>query len=443
MSAVNGNRQAGLFAAEAEGPFAGVVLNRPVDQVFTYRVPARLAGRLAIGSRVRVPLGRGNNPAVGYCVRLDAAPPDDGFDPERVKDLLDVLDEPPLIDDRMLDLTRWMGGYYACSWGQALDAVVPAGVKKGAGTQIRTCLVVPPEVLHRGIPSDLPSKQAEALALLFRSTEPLTVSDVCRLTKCTTAPISSLRKRGLVRAVKRRMDRPIAPEEAAPEPSRDAARPDRRAARGARRPDARPGWRRLRRVPVTRRHRQRQDRGVPQRHRARGGPGTRGDRAGPRDQPDAADDPPVPPALSEGRRPAQPPQRRRAAPALEGDRRGRDPGGRRRAFGGLRPDAAARADRDRRGARINVQAGDRPALPRARCRREAGAARRRVRDPRLGHPGAGNLAKLRGRALHPADPLEARGRPPDAARSRSSTSGTRSPRRAIPSAASPAPCGAR
>ena len=30
----------------------------------------------------------------------------------------------------MLELTRWMAGYYACSWGQALDAVVPAGVQE-------------------------------------------------------------------------------------------------------------------------------------------------------------------------------------------------------------------------------------------------------------------------------------------------------------------------
>ena len=49
----------------------------------------------------------------------------------------------------MLELTRWMAGYYACSWGQALDAVVPAGVKKQAGTRVGTFLVVPEEVRER------------------------------------------------------------------------------------------------------------------------------------------------------------------------------------------------------------------------------------------------------------------------------------------------------
>ena len=69
---------------------------------------------------------------------------------------------------------------------------------------------------------------------------------------------------------------------------------------------------------------------------ASGGARARGDRAGPRDQPDAADDPPVPPAVRPGRRAAQPPERRRAASALAEHRLGRGPGRRRRPVGGLR-----------------------------------------------------------------------------------------------------------
>ncbi|HEX8202196.1 MAG TPA: primosomal protein N', partial [Isosphaeraceae bacterium] len=130
MSDVNGKRQAALFAAEAEGPFAGVVFNRPLDAVFSYRIPPRWRSKLQPGQRVLVPLGKGNAPAVGYCVRIEETAE---VEPGRIKDVLDVLDDPPLIDPAMLELTRWMAGYYACSWGQALDAVVPAGVKKGAG----------------------------------------------------------------------------------------------------------------------------------------------------------------------------------------------------------------------------------------------------------------------------------------------------------------------
>src|SRR3954469_9266358 len=185
MSAVNGKHQGALFAVERDGPFAGVVLNRPLDTVLTYRVPPRLREKLRPGGRVSVPLGKGNQPAVGYCVRIDETAE---VEPGRIKDVLDVLDDPPLIDPPMLELTRWMAGYYACSWGQALDAVVPAGVKKGAGTQIKTCLTVPDEVKLARETLDLPTKQAEVLALLCRSEVPLTVADACRLARCATGP---------------------------------------------------------------------------------------------------------------------------------------------------------------------------------------------------------------------------------------------------------------
>ncbi|MBX6315575.1 MAG: primosomal protein N', partial [Isosphaeraceae bacterium] len=187
--------------------------------VLTYRVPKRLMGKLRPGGRVSVPLGKGNQPAVGYCVRIDEVP-DGGIEPGRIKDLIDVLDDPPLIDGAMLELTRWMASYYCCSWGQALDAVVPAGVKKGAGTQVRTVLVVPEEVKLARDTLKLPPKQAEVLALLCRSDEPLTIADACRLTRCGTAVLLALRRQGLVHTAKRRMSRVAPPEEAGPEAPR-------------------------------------------------------------------------------------------------------------------------------------------------------------------------------------------------------------------------------
>jgi primosomal protein N' (replication factor Y) len=222
MSLVNAKRQASWFAVDAEeapsardGAYAGVVFNRPVDQVFTYRVPPRLGGAVRRGQRVRVPLGRGSQPAIGYCVRLDAAPPA-GLAPARIKDVLDALDDPPLIDAAMLELTRWLAGYYACSWGQALDAAVPAGVKKQAGTRVGTFLTVPDEVRLALSSLTLPPQQAEALAVLCRSAEPLTASDLGRMARCGVAVVAALRRRGYVHTVKRRL-------RARPEPEPDEA----------------------------------------------------------------------------------------------------------------------------------------------------------------------------------------------------------------------------
>ena len=132
--------------ADAEGPFAGVVFNRPIDQVLTYRVPRRLrADHPDRGSGCACRWVGATTRRLATACGSTPQPPGD-LDPARIKDVVEVLDPLPLIDDKMLDLTRWMADYYACSWGQALDAVVPAGVKKHAGTRIGTFLIVPEEI---------------------------------------------------------------------------------------------------------------------------------------------------------------------------------------------------------------------------------------------------------------------------------------------------------
>ena len=186
----------------------GVVFNRPIEQVFTYHVPIRLSRIIQAGQRVRVPLGRGDRSTVGYCVWVDPQPPGD-IEPSRIKEVVEVLDPLPLIDRKMLELTRWMANYYACSWGQALDAVVPAGVKKHAGTRIGTFLVVPEETREAlrdaAKKPPLTPKQSAVLDVLCRADEPLTTADVRRLAKCTDVPIQSLKKQGLLHTVKKRL----------------------------------------------------------------------------------------------------------------------------------------------------------------------------------------------------------------------------------------------
>jgi primosomal protein N' (replication factor Y) len=194
---------------EASGAsFVGVVVSRPIDQVLTYRAPAYTSCAIQPGQRVRVPLGRGNRLAVGYCVSTDLTPPE-GLDSRRLKEIAEVLDPVPLIDANMLALTRWMAEYYMCSWGQALDSAVPAGVRSHSGTKVGTFLLVPEEtrqaLKEQALRPKLSPKQAAALEVLCRTDEPLTLSDVCRRARCTSAPVLALRRQGLVHSVRKRL----------------------------------------------------------------------------------------------------------------------------------------------------------------------------------------------------------------------------------------------
>jgi len=100
-----------------------VVLLRPLDQAFTYRVPDALVNAAQVGSRVLVPFR--DRRLTGVIV--GEGPPPDTLD-FAVKDVLDVLDNVPTCTDDVLALTEWIADYYVCSWGEALKAALPAGI---------------------------------------------------------------------------------------------------------------------------------------------------------------------------------------------------------------------------------------------------------------------------------------------------------------------------
>ena len=182
--------------------FADVALDLAVDQTFTYRVPESLRELVVPGRRVRVPFR--NRSAIGYCVGLA-----DSTDLKRVLEIEHVMDDDPLISPQMLELTKWMAEYYACSWGQALDAALPGGVKRG--TEQRTETIVHPAVMIDDVRTKIEElerrspKQARALEVLSMLDHEATVEELARLADCTRAPIQALYKKKLVQFVHRKI----------------------------------------------------------------------------------------------------------------------------------------------------------------------------------------------------------------------------------------------
>ncbi|AMV20308.1 primosomal protein N' [Planctomyces sp. SH-PL14] len=187
-------------AAEEDRLVAAIVINRPVDTVFHYLVPQELRDLIQPGQRVRVPFGKGDQPTVGYCVDVTPTAPTS----KRLKTVLEILDREPLLSRPMLELTRWIGERYLCSWGQVLESVVPAGVKKQAGTREIVCYEAAHE-LQNGLDAlSLPAKQKRILDVLLHAGEPLAVDELSRRADCGTGPIRTLREKRLIIPVKRR-----------------------------------------------------------------------------------------------------------------------------------------------------------------------------------------------------------------------------------------------
>ncbi len=98
--------------------FAHVVIPSPVKDPLIYSVPSALEARLATGMRVLVPLGKRKvtGVVVGFSAQTSL---------EKVREILDVLDDRPILDSSLLKLCDWITKYYASSLGEVLSTVLP------------------------------------------------------------------------------------------------------------------------------------------------------------------------------------------------------------------------------------------------------------------------------------------------------------------------------
>ncbi|NQT15595.1 MAG: DEAD/DEAH box helicase family protein, partial [Planctomycetes bacterium] len=197
------DHQRSLFETEAtpweevegsEELVATVVFATGPSGQFDYAVDDRLAEQVEAGRRVRVPLGRSNRILTGYCVQVAMRP----TGRQSLKPVKGVVDHRSLLSPSMLRLTEWIAEHYLCPWGQVLEAVVPAGVRGQAGTRTSKVLSVAPEVAGKLGALKLPEKQALVMKVLAEASEPLIATELARAAKCTLAPITALKRKGLI-----------------------------------------------------------------------------------------------------------------------------------------------------------------------------------------------------------------------------------------------------
>ncbi len=109
--------------------YASVIIDishENVDRIFTYRIPEDLAGKIKIGTRVRVPFGNSDRRRSGYVV--DITDKAGGYDPGKLKSIEGVVEKSVDADSRLIELAWWMKERYGSTMNQALKAVLP--VKK-------------------------------------------------------------------------------------------------------------------------------------------------------------------------------------------------------------------------------------------------------------------------------------------------------------------------
>src|SRR5271154_7555716 len=105
--------------------FCDVALPVPLDQVFTYAVNGAMSGNgPVVGARVLVPFS--GQRLMGVVVRVHDDAPKDDFE---VKPVQQVLDDAALLPDELMELARWIAGYYVAPLGEVLRGMLPLGAE--------------------------------------------------------------------------------------------------------------------------------------------------------------------------------------------------------------------------------------------------------------------------------------------------------------------------
>ena len=101
---------------------AKIVVDIALDREFDYSVPPELQAAIVPGVRVIVPFGKSRT--AGYVVGVS-----DKSERTDLKSVASLIGDKPFVNEKILQLARWIGEYYCASVEQAIRAVLPAPVR--------------------------------------------------------------------------------------------------------------------------------------------------------------------------------------------------------------------------------------------------------------------------------------------------------------------------
>lgn len=163
-----------------------VALGLPRLSPLTYHSPIPVH----VGSRVLVPVGK--RIVTGMVVGME---PDYA---EETRNIIEVLDETPLMPSAILELTKRVAEYYLCSWGEVLMAAMPGGLTPSSVIRVETLKYHTEEELAQ-VRKRAP-RRAELLALLQEQRSDVSVSYLQKKlgTAALTDQLDALQRAGII-----------------------------------------------------------------------------------------------------------------------------------------------------------------------------------------------------------------------------------------------------
>mgnify|MGYP000394033235 FL=1 len=116
--------------------YVDVIVPLPIAGQYTYSVPDELADKIKAGCRIVVPFG-----SKKYYTAIVTKVHQTAPEAYETKDIMEVLDESPVLLRRQYDFWQWLADYYLCTLGDVYKAALPSGMK----LESETLVVLNPE----------------------------------------------------------------------------------------------------------------------------------------------------------------------------------------------------------------------------------------------------------------------------------------------------------
>ncbi|MGC1951897.1 MAG: primosomal protein N' [Gammaproteobacteria bacterium] len=177
-----------------------IAVPSPVRRCFDYRPPAGApTAYLRPGVRVQVPFRGGTRIGIILAI-LDNSE----ISPDRLKSVLKVLDDNPILPPDIIDLLKWSSRYYQHPIGEVFRAILPSVLRRGRETTSREEWCWQLTELGAGVsPSDLPRAPRQAAILTALQAHPRgVIVNACAAIKPGWRPVlRTLEKKGWVRRI--------------------------------------------------------------------------------------------------------------------------------------------------------------------------------------------------------------------------------------------------
>ncbi|GAB1429314.1 primosomal protein N' [Ignavibacteria bacterium] len=134
--------------------FVVVALPIPLHRQFTYSVKGELPSDI-IGRRVLAPFGK--RILTGIIVAVPETAPSD----HEIRPIMEILDDAPIFNEKLLEFTKWVAEYYFASWGETLKAALPLGMSPHDVMRVKTAEPVSEQII-----SEIAKKAPKRAALL-------------------------------------------------------------------------------------------------------------------------------------------------------------------------------------------------------------------------------------------------------------------------------------